>query len=93
MFRNISKKPSYDGYWLNGMPHGQGVKYYENGIINQIGYWKEGKLEGYGKRFYDNGSIMYIGLWKDGLWHGEGKRFYPSSNQIQKSEGTESSNN
>lgn len=48
----------YEGYKLNGMRHGYGKFYYQDGGMYD-GDWKENKMEGYGKLFYQSGKLAY----------------------------------
>ena len=61
----------YQGYFVNGKPHGYGVR--KLGLINELyyGYWKDGLKHGWGREFWNYNC--YIGSWKNGLHDGYGK--------------------
>ena len=48
----------YEGYKLNGMRHGKGKFYYQDGGMYD-GDWYENKMEGYGKLYYQSGQLAY----------------------------------
>ena len=62
---------SYDGYWVEGKPHGFGDFNYENGDKYK-GQFIAGKRDGIGKYTWKNGNT-YDGHWKQGLANGIGK--------------------
>ncbi len=58
----------YEGEFLNGLPHGQGICFYANGD-KYSGDWYQHKPNGTGKMEYQSGDIL------DGKWYnGEFKR-------------------
>ena len=58
----------YEGEFLNGLPHGQGICFYANGD-KYTGDWYKHKPNGRGKMEYQSGDIL------DGRWYnGEFKR-------------------
>ena len=62
---------AYDGYWVDGKPHGFGDFMYENGDKYK-GNFIAGKRSGIGKYTWKNGNT-YDGHWKEGLTNGIGK--------------------
>ena len=61
----------YEGYKLNGMRHGTGKFYYQDGGMYD-GEWNENKMEGYGKLYYQSGKLAYEGEWKADQFTGKG---------------------
>lgn len=56
-------KGKYEGTKLNGMRHGKGVFYYNEGG-KYVGSWKENQMHGKGVLYYPNNQIAYEGDWK-----------------------------
>ena len=60
----------YEGYWKNGLRHGEGSEIFSN--KNRFeGTYLNGKPEGNGVYYWKTGEI-YEGSWKNGLKHGNG---------------------
>lgn len=47
----------YEGYKLNGLRHGLGKFFYQDGGMYD-GNWVQNKMEGYGKLYYQSGMIF-----------------------------------
>jgi len=69
----------YIGEWLNGLRHGKGKLYYENGNIKYEGNFIKDKFEGKGQYNFENGEY-YIGEWLNDQRHGRGKLYYKNCN-------------
>ncbi len=52
----------YEGYKLNGMRHGQGKFYYQDGGLYD-GDWFENRMQGQGKLYYQSGKLAFEGSW------------------------------
>lgn len=74
---NSTDLDGYEGEFLNGLPHGYGVrirnrkiKYYNNIMENHTkyeGYWLEGKFEGQGKLTkYEKSDMLEVVGWHEG---------------------------
>jgi hypothetical protein len=61
----------YEGYKLNGMRHGQGKFYYQDGGYYD-GEWRNNKMEGFGTLFYQSNHKAYEGMWSNDQFHGQG---------------------
>lgn len=61
----------YLGYKKNGMRHGNGRFYYQDGAMFD-GEWYKNKMQGYGKLYYQSGKIAYEGYWEDDQFSGKG---------------------
>ena len=48
----------YEGYKLNGMRHGHGKFFYQDGGMYD-GEWRKNKMNGYGKLYYQSGKLAY----------------------------------
>lgn len=57
----------YDGYFENGMKHGQGTIFFTNGDIYE-GSWSHNFPNGVGSMIYHCGST-YAGNWENGRFH------------------------
>ena len=64
----------YDGNWVNGKKHGQGVMYWRN-FDRYEGNWKDDLEDGEGICTNVNGN-KYEGQWKNGVEDGEGTFYY-----------------
>ncbi|WP_422354223.1 hypothetical protein [Roseivirga pacifica] len=60
----------YQGYFLNGERHGEGVFNYNDGDKYE-GNWKNGQLHGYGIYTFNDGS-HYVGQFENNNFHGHG---------------------
>ena len=60
---------SYEGYWADGLPSGNGYLVDERGSYR--GGWLAGLQHGEGIYTFDDGEL-YSGAWKAGKYHGEG---------------------
>jgi lysozyme len=69
---------SYEGSWLAGKMHGEGIHMSPEGEIYE-GSFVEGRRDGHGRAKYKDGS-EYEGLWKDDLRHGTGSYRSPKGN-------------
>ena len=47
---------------MNGMKHGEGILYYEDGGWYE-GQWLNDKMNGYGRLVYQSGTVAYEGQW------------------------------
>ena len=70
----------YDGYWVNGLPQGEGRMIYSNENIYE-GQWHEGKRNGYGVLTKRNGD-HFEGHWVCDQREGQGSYFYHSKNKL-----------
>jgi hypothetical protein len=61
----------YEGYKLNGLRHGYGRFYYQDGGMYD-GSWRENRMEGQGKLYYQSGKLAYDGTWKGDQFMGYG---------------------
>ena len=64
----------YEGYALDGKPHGKGKVKWDNGDTYD-GEWKNGLKEGYGVYQWSNGD-RYEGEWDADTMEGQGKQEY-----------------
>lgn len=53
----------YEGEWLDGKPHGQGIKAWPDGR-KYDGLWSLGKPIGKGRKIYPDGRVKE-GYWED----------------------------
>lgn len=67
----------YEGYKLNGMRHGTGKFYYQDGGFYD-GDWKHNKMEGQGILYYQSNNKAYEGAWVNDQFHGQGILFNDS---------------
>jgi len=70
----------YDGFWVNGMPQGEGRMIYENENIYE-GQWHEGKRNGYGVLTKRNGD-HFEGQWVNDMREGQGSYYYHDKNKL-----------
>ncbi|CAD8212821.1 unnamed protein product [Paramecium octaurelia] len=61
----------YEGMKWNGMRHGQGRFFYQDGGLYD-GEWKENKMHGEGTLYYGTGQPAYEGQWSEDQFHGFG---------------------
>ena len=61
----------YEGSKLNGVKHGQGKFYYQDGGLYD-GEWENGKMQGHGKLFYQSNKLAYEGEWINDQFNGRG---------------------
>lgn len=61
----------YKGFKVEGMRHGQGVFYYQDGGMYE-GEWRLNKMQGRGKLFYQSGKLAYEGDWANDQFSGAG---------------------
>ena len=73
-------RASYEGAWLKGAPHGEGVQVSESGAEYKGGF-KHGKKSGYG--VWVNKNESFEGHWKGGLKDGEGTFRYSNGDVYQ----------
>ncbi|CAD7956022.1 unnamed protein product [Amoebophrya sp. A120] len=76
----LPDKPVYEGEWLDGKPHGQGVLLEKDGITRYAGQFFEGKKHGEGKQVWAYGN-EYTGQWRFGKTNGQGKETYPDGSR------------
>ena len=76
------EKIKYEGDFVNGIPEGKGMSFYENGNILYIGDFVNGKSEGNGEKYSPNNKLKYEGDWLNGLRHGKGKEYDENGNTI-----------
>ncbi len=60
----------YEGYWQNGLRHGSGDFYWNEGD-HYTGEWRLDRMHGYGFYAYKNGN-RFSGKWESDKQHGEG---------------------
>ena len=60
--------------WKNGLKHGKGILFYENGNIVYKGAFIEDKFEGFGEYFYDR-SDYYVSKFLESIMNGKGKLY------------------
>jgi hypothetical protein len=76
MYWTLNGNEKYEGDWLNGLQHGNGVHIFFNikqGTCNYYeGEFHEGLRSGYGTFYYADGS-KYEGEWRDNVKHGIGE--------------------
>ena len=68
----------YKGHKLQGMRHGQGTFYYQDGGMYE-GEWRFNKMQGLGRLFYQSGKLAYEGEWANDQFDGRGTLYneYP----------------
>lgn len=71
----------YQGEWLNGKPHGEGLLVTLKGD-RYLGEFENGLFHGYGEMHYGNGDV-YEGEWVRGMPNGEGTLNYKSGNYYE----------
>ncbi|XP_052414804.1 alsin-like isoform X1 [Carassius gibelio] len=75
------KEATYEGRWVSGKPHGQGVVKWPDGRM-YTGTFKNGLEDGFGEYIVPNKNLNscdhYQGQWKDGKMHGFGTLRYAS---------------
>uniref|UniRef100_A0A8C1NFH0 Alsin Rho guanine nucleotide exchange factor ALS2 b n=1 Tax=Cyprinus carpio TaxID=7962 RepID=A0A8C1NFH0_CYPCA len=75
------KEATYEGRWVSGKPHGQGVVKWPDGRM-YTGTFKNGLEDGFGDYVVPNKNLNscdhYQGQWKDGKMHGFGTFRYAS---------------
>ena len=71
----------YIGEKVNGLKHGRGTLYSEDGRIIYEGDFKNNLFEGTGRYNYSDG-YYYIGEFQKGLKHGKGSDYYENGNTI-----------
>ena len=64
----------YEGYKLNGMRHGFGKFFYQDGGRYE-GDWKNNQMNGMGKLFYQSNKLAYDGQWLNDQFEGKGTLF------------------
>ena len=66
----------YRGEMAGGMPHGQGISYWKDGVTKVYeGEWLADKREGHGKQHFASGAL-YEGRYKAGKREGHGRMAY-----------------
>ena len=78
-YKGNSKFSSYEGYWQNGIMHGNGNYKFFNGEEYR-GMFINSKRSGYGAQFWPNGNL-YEGQWYDDEMHGQGTYTYANGNK------------
>ncbi|CAM9627016.1 unnamed protein product [Ascophyllum nodosum] len=66
-----AKGGTYEGDWVNRVPHGQGRMVYSDGSV-YVGGWKDFKFHGHGKLAQKEG-VVFEGEWLEGRMHGSGR--------------------
>jgi hypothetical protein len=74
VYEEFTKGSRYNGFKVNGMRHGQGTFYYQDGGRYE-GNWKFNKMNGFGRLFYQTDKIAYEGEWVNDQFHGRGKLY------------------
>jgi hypothetical protein len=62
----------YEGYWVNGLPHGEGTMVFPTGNVF-TGDMNEGRCEGFGIETTADGEAVYEGAWVDNKPGGVGR--------------------
>jgi hypothetical protein len=70
-WKNDELYEHYEGQWIDGLPCGKGLMYYNNGFIYD-GEWHNGKRNGHGI-LRENDLIRYSGQWFNNKKHGFGR--------------------
>lgn len=65
----------YSGMWKNNEWYGEGVVFWENGIISHEGCFDK-NLKVFGREYYDTGHLKYEGEYENDVFHGSGRLFY-----------------
>lgn len=71
----------YQGEWVNGKKHGQGVLIMKDGS-KFVGEFKDGEICGQGTKTYECG-MCYTGGWLNGERHGQGECKYGLRNYTE----------
>jgi hypothetical protein len=66
----IDSRAKYEGGWLKGFFHGEGIYVGKDGTQYK-GEWKKGQRSGHGSSLLPNGE-KYLGDWKNDVYHGQG---------------------
>ncbi|MEB3102046.1 hypothetical protein [Ferviditalea candida] len=69
-------RQNYAGDWKDGLRHGEGREFYENGILKYEGQWMNDAKNGRGTGYWNDGSLWYEGEFVDNNPHGIGRMFY-----------------
>ena len=64
------------GQFLNGVPHGKVVLYYDNGNEKEVSFYKDGKLAGGRLFYYKSKGLMRKESYKNGLKNGVFEEYY-----------------
>lgn len=80
------KTVKFDGVYKNGLYHGQGTLYYNNGTIEYKGKWVAGERSGKGTSYYQNGNVRYEGEWLHNMYAQSGVEYDENGEVIR--EGT-----
>ena len=56
----------YQGEFLEGEKHGEGILHWENGTVKYKGRWRNGNKHGEGILYREDGTIRHQGEWIDG---------------------------
>jgi hypothetical protein len=80
IFEDEKSEYHFDGEWLNGMKHGQGVLTHAG--YKYIGEFFEGEESGEGSLELPDGGC-YSGAWLKGMFHGKGVYIYPSEGECR----------
>lgn len=65
----------YEGDFANGLPHGKGKSYWNNGALNFEGTYCKGILQGSGIEYWPNGRVKYKGRLQNNVYYGFGVYF------------------
>ena len=65
----------YSGMWKNNEWCGEGVNFWENGIIAREGCFDGSRKES-GRDYYKTGHLQYEGEYENDVFHGSGRLFY-----------------
>lgn len=80
-----SKGGTYEGDWVNRVPHGHGRMVYSDGSV-YVGGWQDFKFHGHGK-LVQKGGVVFEGEWRAGRLHGSGRVEATGYNNDAKHEG------
>jgi hypothetical protein len=65
----------YSGMWKDNDWYGEGVNFWEYGIISREGCFGKNQKE-FGRDYYETGHLKYEGEYENSVFHGSGRLFY-----------------
>jgi antitoxin component YwqK of YwqJK toxin-antitoxin module len=69
-----------EGYWKNGLRHGEWTSWYSTGRIANKLYYVNGNLNSNFISYYEDGQIMTEGVYKNGMRINKWKEYYDNGN-------------
>jgi antitoxin component YwqK of YwqJK toxin-antitoxin module len=73
---NIKGKKKFEGFFANGLYHGEGIKYNNvNGNIQFKGFFSNGKLNGQALEYNEAEELIYDGKYSNDTKHGAGSEY------------------